>query len=109
MTEEQLIDVVARTIERAMFAPHEFPLPHDLEAKYRVTARSVVDALKFARQKLVKTAAEVPDAGSAQELAGAVRELFPHGWQPIDDHIIARAIDRFSADATRTIEAAAGG
>ncbi len=68
MTDEQIVIIVAETIERSMFAPHEFPLSVELHAKYLTTAREVIKALKFARPKLV-------DADSLATAMIALRDI----------------------------------
>lgn len=50
MTEERIVIIVAETIERSMFAPHELPLSLELHEKYMATARDVINELKFADQ-----------------------------------------------------------
>ncbi len=57
MTYEQLVETVERTIERQMFAPHEFPLSDALREKYLITARKVIEELQFAKPKLVASEA----------------------------------------------------
>lgn len=46
LVHNDLIERVAVAIEETMFAPHEFPLPRDLHAQYRMTAREAIAVVR---------------------------------------------------------------
>lgn len=58
-----MVERMARTIESAMFAPHELPLPDALHAKYLDTARVAIEAMRDPTVKMYE-ASRFPNAGS---------------------------------------------
>lgn len=59
------VEVVADALMRGMFAPHELPLDHDLEQKYRKLAVAAIEALR----SLEETADEIERLRAALLLA----------------------------------------
>lgn len=56
---DDIIERVAIAIERTMFAPHEFPLPAELHAKYRATAQAAIKAMWKPSKSMVDKAWEM--------------------------------------------------
>ena len=48
----EMIERLALAIEATMFAPHELPLDTGLHAKYRETARAVIEAMREPTQEM---------------------------------------------------------
>lgn len=77
MTDDQIIHAVAETIERSMFAPHEFPLSLELHAKYLTTARKVIETLKFAKPNLVSIDSLALAVSALRDIAGGMGRCSP--------------------------------
>lgn len=49
----EMIERLALAIEATMFAPHELPLDTGLHAKYRETARAVIEAMREPNKEMM--------------------------------------------------------
>ncbi len=61
MSDQTMTERVARAIEGTMFAPHELPVCPELHAKYLVTARAAIEAMREPTDRIAREMAGYTD------------------------------------------------
>jgi hypothetical protein len=77
----EMIERIAETMIKGMFAPHELPVPFDIGEKYRELARDVLMAMREPTDEMLHAAtAQVPtwdDDASRRKWRAMIDAAFP--------------------------------